>query len=127
MIKLDGTDNKGKLGANAILAVSLAAAKAGAAEKGVPLYEHIADLAGNTKLVRTYEYRPRHLSRSRSLIGTRRTMISHPKKIGCNCSLPCKTVLEWGGQQVCIMGENACALNSVASVFSWITKGLVHR
>ena len=40
-------------GANAILAVSLAVAKAGAAEKGVPLYKHIADLAGNTKLVRT--------------------------------------------------------------------------
>ncbi len=38
-------------GANAILAVSLAVAKAGAAEKGVPLYKHIADLAGNTKLV----------------------------------------------------------------------------
>eukprot|EP00208_Stichococcus_sp_RCC1054_P006941 CAMPEP_0206147738 /NCGR_PEP_ID=MMETSP1473-20131121/34381_1 /ASSEMBLY_ACC=CAM_ASM_001109 /TAXON_ID=1461547 /ORGANISM="Stichococcus sp, Strain RCC1054" /LENGTH=480 /DNA_ID=CAMNT_0053544811 /DNA_START=118 /DNA_END=1560 /DNA_ORIENTATION=- len=51
MIDLDGTDNKGKLGANAILAVSLAVAKAGAAEKGVPLYQHIADLAGNTKLV----------------------------------------------------------------------------
>lgn len=43
---------QGKLGANAILAVSLAVAKAGAAEKGVPLYQHIADLAGNTKLVR---------------------------------------------------------------------------
>jgi Enolase, N-terminal domain len=42
---------QGKLGANAILAVSLAVAKAGAAEKGVPLYKHIADLAGNTKLV----------------------------------------------------------------------------
>ncbi len=52
MIKeLDGTDNKGKLGANAILAVSLAVAKAGAAEKGVPLYKHIADLAGNPKMV----------------------------------------------------------------------------
>ena len=52
MIKeLDGTDNKGKLGANAILAVSLAVCKAGAAEKGVPLYRHIADLAGNGKLV----------------------------------------------------------------------------
>jgi enolase len=52
MIKdLDGTDNKGKLGANAILAVSMAVAKAGAAEKGVPLYKHIADLAGNPKLV----------------------------------------------------------------------------
>jgi hypothetical protein len=37
--KLDGTPNKGKLGANAILGVSLAVAKAAAAEKGVPLYE----------------------------------------------------------------------------------------
>jgi enolase len=51
MIALDGTDNKGKLGANAILAVSMAVAKAGAAEKGVPLYRHLADLAGNPKLV----------------------------------------------------------------------------
>jgi len=50
MIELDGTDNKGKLGANAILGVSLAACKAGAAEKGVPLYRHIADLAGNKKI-----------------------------------------------------------------------------
>jgi len=46
MIDLDGTPNKGKLGANAILGVSLAACKAGAAEKGVPLYQHISDLAG---------------------------------------------------------------------------------
>lgn len=78
MISLDGTDNKAKLGANAILAVSLAVAKvwrrllryvcrkqgspphlervsvlqAGAAEKGVPLYKHLADLSGNPKLVR---------------------------------------------------------------------------
>jgi len=48
---LDGTDNKGKLGANAILAVSLAVCKAGAAESGIPLYKHISELAGNTKLV----------------------------------------------------------------------------
>ena len=46
MINLDGTDNKAKLGANAILAVSLAAAKAAAADKGVPLYAHIAELNG---------------------------------------------------------------------------------
>lgn len=46
MLDLDGTDNKAKLGANAILAVSLATAKAAAAEKGVPLYAHIADLNG---------------------------------------------------------------------------------
>jgi len=46
---LDGTPNKGKFGANAILGVSLAVAKAGAAKKGVPLYAHIADLAGSKK------------------------------------------------------------------------------
>jgi enolase len=49
--ELDGTDNKGKLGANAILAVSMAVSKAGAAEKGIPLYKYIAELAGNTKLI----------------------------------------------------------------------------
>lgn len=48
MIDLDGTENKEKLGANAILAVSLAAAKAAAEEKGVPLYAHIADLNGTS-------------------------------------------------------------------------------
>ncbi|KAI0396074.1 phosphopyruvate hydratase [Xylariaceae sp. FL0594] len=47
--ELDGTPNKTKLGANAILGVSLAIAKAGAAEKGVPLYAHISDLAGTKK------------------------------------------------------------------------------
>ncbi|KAF9896705.1 hypothetical protein BX616_006903, partial [Lobosporangium transversale] len=48
LIKLDGTDNKSKYGANAILGVSLAVLKAGAADKGVPLYRHIADLAGHS-------------------------------------------------------------------------------
>ncbi|KPQ20590.1 MULTISPECIES: phosphopyruvate hydratase [unclassified Halomonas] len=46
MLSLDGTDNKANLGANAILAVSLAAAKAAANAKGVPLYAHIAELYG---------------------------------------------------------------------------------
>ncbi|XP_061822876.1 gamma-enolase isoform X1 [Nerophis lumbriciformis] len=51
MIEMDGTENKSQFGANAILGVSLAVCKAGAAEKDVPLYRHIADLAGNTELV----------------------------------------------------------------------------
>ncbi|MGD9859737.1 MAG: phosphopyruvate hydratase [Marinobacterium sp.] len=46
MLALDGTENKAKLGANAILAVSLAAAKAAATEKGIPLYAHIAEING---------------------------------------------------------------------------------
>ncbi|KAJ2908070.1 phosphopyruvate hydratase, partial [Coemansia aciculifera] len=49
MLDLDGTPNKSKLGANAILGVSLAAAKAGAAQKGVPLYQHFRDLSGRNK------------------------------------------------------------------------------
>merc|ERR1711871_54968 len=51
MIKLDGTDNKSKLGANAILGVSLAVSKAGAAADKIPLYQHYANLAGNKDLV----------------------------------------------------------------------------
>ncbi len=44
MIDLDGTDNKGRLGANALLAVSLAAAQAAAADARVPLFRHLASL-----------------------------------------------------------------------------------
>ena len=46
---LDGTPNKSKLGANAILAVSLAVAKASAVAQNVPLYKYVSALAGNTK------------------------------------------------------------------------------
>ncbi len=48
MIDADGTENKANFGANAVLAVSLAAAKAVAAEKGIPLYQHIADINGTS-------------------------------------------------------------------------------
>ena len=47
MLELDGTENKAKLGANAILSVSLAAAKAAALDAGLPLYAHIAELNGS--------------------------------------------------------------------------------
>ena len=47
MCELDGTPNKSKLGANAILGVSMAACKAAAEAKGVPLYRYIASIAGN--------------------------------------------------------------------------------
>ncbi len=47
MIDADGTENKSTFGANAILAVSLAAAKAAAVSRGIPLYAHIAELNGS--------------------------------------------------------------------------------
>lgn len=48
MIELDGTPNKSKLGANAILGVSLAAAKAAANELGLPLYRYVGGVSGKT-------------------------------------------------------------------------------
>ncbi|KAF7625997.1 hypothetical protein Mgra_00009822 [Meloidogyne graminicola] len=51
LIELDGTDNKGNFGANAILGVSLAVCKAGAVHKGIPLYKYIAELANVSKVI----------------------------------------------------------------------------
>lgn len=48
MIELDGTENKSKLGANAILGVSLAAAQAAAGELGMPLYRYVGGVSANT-------------------------------------------------------------------------------
>ena len=47
MIELDGTDNKGRLGANAILGVSLAAAKAAAEARGMPLYKYVGGVSAH--------------------------------------------------------------------------------
>ncbi len=51
LIELDGTDNKGRLGANAVLAVSLAAAHAVAAQRTEPLYRYLAGLSGTDQTV----------------------------------------------------------------------------
>nr|CAH7721418.1 unnamed protein product [Callosobruchus chinensis] len=51
MMELDGTPNLSRFGANAVLGISLVVCKAGAAKRGVPLYKHIADLAGNKTLI----------------------------------------------------------------------------
>ena len=50
LIELDGTDNKDNLGANAMLAVSLATAKAAAISQNIPLHQYIANLRGQTSL-----------------------------------------------------------------------------
>lgn len=51
MLEIDGTTNKSKLGANAILGVSLSVCRAGAGAKGLPLYRHIQELSGTKELV----------------------------------------------------------------------------
>src|SRR6202011_822267 len=48
MIELDGSENKGRLGANAMLAVSMAAARAGAAAQHTPLYRYLGGVGANT-------------------------------------------------------------------------------
>lgn len=50
MMDLDGTPNKSRLGANSILAVSLATARAAAAERNLPLFRHLNDIAGSPKM-----------------------------------------------------------------------------
>lgn len=50
LCELDGTPNKSKLGANALLAVSLATAHAAANKRGIPLYKHLNDIAGNPEM-----------------------------------------------------------------------------
>lgn len=49
MLDLDGTDNKSKLGANAMLAVSLAVARAAAKAQGIPFYQYVAAIVGTTR------------------------------------------------------------------------------
>jgi len=52
MIGLDGTPNKSKLGANAILGVSLAVARAAALESGLPLYRYLGGIGARTLPIR---------------------------------------------------------------------------
>ncbi|NTW30178.1 MAG: phosphopyruvate hydratase, partial [Candidatus Moranbacteria bacterium] len=54
MVDLDGTENKGRLGANAILGISLAAARAAAISAGKPLYAHIRSLAGLEETISSF-------------------------------------------------------------------------
>ena len=65
MFALDGTPNKANVGANAVLGISLAASKAGAGAKGVPLYQHYADLAGNTVRPLFSFFRAEHVAHRR--------------------------------------------------------------
>ncbi|MFX1286413.1 MAG: phosphopyruvate hydratase [Promethearchaeota archaeon] len=51
LLKLDGTENKSKLGANAILGISMAICKAGAQSQGLSLYHHLGNLRGNDQFV----------------------------------------------------------------------------
>ena len=53
MMKIDGTPNKAKVGANGILGVSMAICRAAALAQGIPLWKHIANLHGNKVCLHT--------------------------------------------------------------------------
>jgi len=111
MMDLDGTPNKTKLGANAILAVSLAVCKAGAAQKGVPLYRHIAELAGTGKLVMPVpwmnvinggSHAGNRLAMQEFMIGaTGATTFKQAMQMGCEVYHNLKNVIKKKYGQVC--------------------------
>ncbi|KAG5189801.1 enolase [Tribonema minus] len=116
MIALDGTPNKGKLGANAILGASLALSKAGAGAKGVPLYQHYADLAGNKDLVLPVpsfnvinggEHAGNKLAFQEFMIlPTGAQSFSHAMQIGCEVYHNLKSVIKAKyGQDACNVGD----------------------
>ena len=59
MIELDGTDNKSRLGANAILAVSMAVARAAAEETGMPLYRYFGARQQQPRVAGIHDYSAR--------------------------------------------------------------------
>ncbi|MDP3957708.1 MAG: phosphopyruvate hydratase [bacterium] len=83
MIVLDGTENKARLGANAILGVSLAVCRAAAKSLGIPLYEHIGKLYGSS----------RRSSRRSSNDGDERTTVTRKTK---NFPVPMFNILNGG-------------------------------
>uniref|UniRef100_A0A7S0Z6W8 phosphopyruvate hydratase n=1 Tax=Hemiselmis tepida TaxID=464990 RepID=A0A7S0Z6W8_9CRYP len=116
MKEIDGSANKNVVGANAILAVSLAVAKAGAAAKGVPLYKHFADLAGNTKLVLPVpwmnvinggSHAGNRLAMQEFMIGaTGATSFKQAMQMGCEVYHNLKAVIKKKyGQDACNVGD----------------------
>jgi len=116
MKEVDGSANKNNVGANAILAVSLAVAKAGAAAKGVPLYKHFADLAGNTKMVLPVpwmnvinggSHAGNRLAMQEFMIGaTGATSFKQAMQMGCEVYHNLKAVIKKKyGQDACNVGD----------------------
>jgi len=122
MSELDGTPNKSKLGANAILGVSLAAAKAAAEAKGVPLYKHFADLAGNTgpmvlpvpcfNVINGGSHAGNKLAfQEYFIIPVGATTFKEAMRIGCECYHTLKSIIKkkFGGDATLIGDEGGFA------------------
>ena len=123
MIDLDGTPNKTNLGANAILAVSMAASKAGAQAERIPLYKHFANLAGNPmtsadlpvpcfNVINGGEHAGNKLAfQEFFVIPTGASSFSHGMQIGCEVFHHLKKVIKakFGGDATLIGDEGGFA------------------
>lgn len=131
MKKLDGTENKGNLGANAILGVSLAVAKAGAAARGIPLYQHFADVAGNTDLLLPVP--SFNVINGGSHAGNRLAFqefmilpvgaesFSHAMQIGCEVYATLKSVIKKKyGQDACNVGDEGGFAPPILSTYDGV-------
>jgi len=123
MLELDGTPNKTNLGANAILAVSMAASKAGAHSAKIPLYQHFANLAGNSltsadmpvpcfNVINGGEHAGNKLAfQEFFVIPTGASSFSHGMQIGCEIFHHLKKVIKakFGGDATLIGDEGGFA------------------
>jgi len=122
MCELDGTPNKSKLGANAILGVSMAACKAGAEAKGVPLYKHIAEISGNTgpmtlpvpcfNVINGGSHAGNKLAfQEYFIIPVGATTFKEAMRIGCECYHTLKSIIKkkFGGDATLIGDEGGFA------------------
>ena len=119
LIALDGTPNKARLGANAILGVSLAVAKAAAAANGLPLYRYVGGTVGAAAAGADDEHRQRRRARRQpdrlpgihDHAGRRRRASPRGCAWASRCSRRCKAALKDAGHNTNVGDEGGFAPN----------------
>jgi len=136
IINLDGTDNKVNFGANALLGVSLAVAKAAAAEKNIPLYKYVGELYGNDKftlptpmmnVINGGEHANNRLDiQEFMVIPVGGKSIADAVRMGAEIFHHLKKLLVAAGHNTAVGDEGGFApnLSSNAEAFDWLTQAV---
>jgi len=136
IINLDGTDNKVNFGANALLGVSLAVAKAAAAEKNLPLYKYVGELYGNDKftlptpmmnVINGGEHANNRLDiQEFMVIPVGAKSIADAVRMGAEIFHHLKKLLVAAGHNTAVGDEGGFApnLSSNAEAFDWLTQAV---
>ena len=136
IINLDGTDNKVNFGANALLGVSLAVAKAAAAEKNIPLYKYVGELYGNDKftlptpmmnVINGGEHANNRLDiQEFMVIPVGAKSIADAVRMGAEIFHHLKKLLVAAGHNTAVGDEGGFApnLSSNAEAFDWLTQAV---